>query len=335
MNVDSLPIVRVFRGRSRLRAFVLLLRRLHLYTGLLMLPWVLLYSVTAFLFNHPTFFSDQPTATFDASALHGTPMSPPPVAAELAAQVVAALQARAKPEGRYTLVNSEQAKFTREFAFATVKAEGREVSVLVEINGSGGTVRSRPAPPPAKVDEVAPFANGRPVGQPKGERASSPRTNDAIEIENPLHERVKAAVPAILERTGFPTGEVAVTSVPDVGFLMELDGKLWRVAYNAQTGIVSGRSPDEAASEPISTRRFLTRLHSASGYPNEGNARWAWALAVDATAIIMIFWALTGLVMWWQIPATRWLGLLVLLASAAAATWVGIGMHDAISAAGR
>ncbi len=335
MNLDApLPVVRVFRGRSRLRTFVLLLRRLHLYTGLLMLPWVLLYSVTAFLFNHPTFFSDQPTATFDASALHGTPMSSPPVAAELAAQVVAALQARAKPEGRYTLVYPELAKFTREFAFATVKAEGREVSVLVEINGSGGTVRSRPTPP-ARVEEVAPFANGRAVGQTKGERAPLPRTNDALNLENPLHERVKAAVPAILERTGFPTGEVAVTSVPDVSFLMELDGKLWRVTYNAQTGIVSGRSPDEAASEPISTRRFLARLHSASGYPSESNARWVWALAVDATAIIMIFWAFTGIVMWWQIPSTRWLGLLVLLASAAAATWVGIGMHDAISATGR
>ena len=334
MNDAPLPVVRLFRGRSRLRAFVLLLRRLHLYTGLLMLPWVLLYGVTAFLFNHPTFFSDQPTATFDASSLHGTPMSSPPVAAELAAQVVAALQARAKPEGRYTLVNPEQAKFTREFAFATVQADGREVSVLVEIDGSGGTVRSRPAPP-AKVEAVAPFANGRPVGQRKGERASSPRTSDALNLENPLHERVKAAVPAILERTGFPNGEVAVTSVPDVRFLMELDGKLWRVTYNAQTGIVSGRSPDEVASEPISTRRFLTRLHLASGYPSVGNARWAWALAVDATAIIMVFWAITGIVMWWQIQSTRWLGLLVLLASAASATWVGIAMHDAISAAGR
>ena len=323
---NDAPAPVVFRGRSRLRAFVQLLRRLHLYTGLMMLPWVLLYGITAFFFNHPTFFSDQATTTFDATSLQGTPLSPPPVAAELAEQVVAALRVCAKPEGRYSLVNPEQARFTREFAFATVKTGDREVSVLVEINGNSGTVRSRPATP-AKVEEVAPFATG-------GRSASQPKVS-SIKLENPLHERVKAAVPAILERTGYPTGEVTVTSVPDLSFLMEHDGKLWRVTYNAQTGVLAGRLPDESPGEPLSTRRFLTRLHLAHGYPSEVNTRWAWAFAVDATGFIMVFWALTGVVMWWQIKSTRWLGLLVLLLSAAVATWVGIGMHEMLSLAGR
>src|SRR5262245_21617562 len=34
-------------------------RRLHLFSGLIMLPWVLLYGVTAFLFNHPGAFPDR------------------------------------------------------------------------------------------------------------------------------------------------------------------------------------------------------------------------------------------------------------------------------------
>lgn len=315
------------RRQSRLRSLLVFLRRVHLYSGLLMLPWVLLYSVSAVLFNHPTVFSDQPTTTFTKSMLQGTAMASPPTAAELATQVVAALQARAKPEGRYSLVSPEQAKFTREFAFATVKAEGEDVSVLIEVNGTGGTVRSRTSQP-RKIEPAAPFATVH-------RSAASPRPSEPLKLENPLHERVKAAIPPILERTGFPTGEVTVTSVPDISFLMEHDGKLWRATYNAQTGALTGRSPEEATDEPISTRRFLTRLHLAHGYPSEVNARWVWAFVVDAMSIIMVFWALTGLVMWWQIKSTRWLGLLVLLASAAAATWVGIGMHEMFSLAGR
>lgn len=329
---DNRPVV---RRRNWLRAVVLLLRRTHLYAGLLMLPWVFLYSVSSFLINHPTAFSDQPTATFGKAALAGTPLESPPRPAEIAGQVVAALQANAKPDSRYALVEPDRAKFTREFAFATVKADGHEVSVLIEVNGTGGTVRSR-ATVVAKLEEAAPFAiAGRASGPPKGERTPPPRPSEGLKIENPLHERVKAAVPTILERTGFPTGEVAVTSVPDLEFLMDSDGKLWRVSYNPQTGAVTGRSPDERPTEPLSARRFLTRLHLASGYPSELNARWAWALVVDAMAVIMVFWGLTGLVMWWQVKSTRWFGLLVLVVSAAAALWVGVGMHEAIAVAGR
>jgi hypothetical protein len=155
-----------------------------------------------------------------------------------------------------------------------------------------------------------------------------------LKLDNPLHERVQASVPAVLEKAGFPKGEVTVTSVPDLSFLMDADGKVWRVTYNAQTGSVSGRPADEPASESaLSPRRFLTRLHTTHGYPGEWGARWAWAAVVDAMAAIMVFWGASGLLMWWQIRATRWVGLAVLLASSAAAAWLGVGMHDLMAAA--
>jgi hypothetical protein len=307
---------------------------LHLFAGLFMLPWVVLYGVTSFLFNHPTAFSDQPTATFGKKTLQGTPLELPPVPAELAAQVVAALRERTQPNRRYSLVEPEQAKFTREFAFATVKGESEEVSVLIEVNGNGGTVRSRTLPPAPKIAEPAPFemAGRKKAGEGKSGSTSS---SELLKLDNPLHERVKAAIPAILERTGFPTGSITVTSVPDVSFLMEADGKRWRVTYNPQTGALTGRPPEENVAEPVSPRRFFTRLHQSHGYPSEMNSRWTWALAVDAMAFIMVFWAASGLIMWWQVRSTRWLGLLTLAVSAAAATWMGLGMHEAISAAGR
>src|SRR5262245_33925407 len=34
-------------------------RRIHLYSGLFMFPWVMLYGITALLFNHPGAFPDR------------------------------------------------------------------------------------------------------------------------------------------------------------------------------------------------------------------------------------------------------------------------------------
>jgi hypothetical protein len=151
-------------------------------------------------------------------------------------------------------------------------------------------------------------------------------------LADPLHERVKAAVPAVLERTGFPTGEVTVTSVPDLSFLMSDGSKTWRVTYNALTGTVSGAPADSAPPpEELSTRRFLTRLHLASGYPGSTNTKWFWAVLVDAMALVMLFWGVSGLFMWWQVKSTRAPGFVVLLASAAAALALGFGMHEVFS----
>src|SRR5262245_55532758 len=84
-------------------------RRLHLYLGLSLLPWAVLYGVTGFLFNHPTAFADAPTASFGRSELSGTPMENPPTPAEVAARVVAALNARTDPPEAYSLVQPEKA----------------------------------------------------------------------------------------------------------------------------------------------------------------------------------------------------------------------------------
>ena len=124
-----------------------LVRRAHMYAGLFLLPWAVLYGVTAFLFNHPTAFSDQPYTEFGRDALAGTPMERTPTPGVVADQVVAALCAR-KPESTYTLVETARPRYTREFAFAVVRAEGRETNVLLDVTGAGGSVRSREVPPP-------------------------------------------------------------------------------------------------------------------------------------------------------------------------------------------
>jgi hypothetical protein len=309
-------------------------RRTHLYFGLFLCPWAVLYGVTAFLFNHPTVFSDQPTVSFSKDVLADTPMETLPPPAELAALVVKELNAKQQPSQAYQLVQPERAGYTREFAFATVNTDGRQISILVNVVNGGGTIRSQPRQPVNEA-EKAPFAVGAaggrglrpPVGGlPRTGGTADKRSEDAIQVDLPLHERVKATVPIILERGGFPQGEVTVTSVPELTFFIEADGKVWNANYNAMTGSISGKSAD-APEDDISVRRFLTRLHLAHGYPSSVGARWFWAVIVDAMAFVMLFWGISGLFMWWQIKATRKLGFAILLLSAAVAAALGIGMH--------
>lgn len=357
--------------RSLLKRAMHVVRRAHLYFGLFLLPWAILYGATGFLFNHPTAFSDQPTATFGSKELAGTPMESVPKPVTVAEQVVAGLNERAKDGAKYTLVETEKAKYVNSFAFATVKTGDTEVSVLFDVNNPNGTVRSRPLPTAApKSDEKAPFAisgantkgtanaRGGQRGErpaPKGEAKAMSKGDAKAEskgeaahnhggplaLANALHDRVKDATPTVLERTSFLTSAVLerisapdgmTVSVPDLSFLMSDGAKTWRVTYNAQTGAVGGASADSIPPpEELSTRRFLTRMHLAHGYPGSQNAKWFWAIVVDAMAFVMVFWGVSGVFMWWQLKGTRRLGLIVLLFSAAAATALGFGMHDFLS----
>jgi hypothetical protein len=313
-------------------------RRVHLYLGLFLFPWALLYGVTAFLFNHPTAFADRPTATFGRDALAGTPLDGPPDPQAIAEQVVAKLNETQGPTTPYTLAGA--AKFTgKEFALANVGAERQSLNVSIDLKAGGGTVRPSPARERREVGK-APFAVGGGAGG-RGGRGSGkrggPSRGDArgpssgLRLSDPLHERVKAAVPTILERIGFPPGEVTVTSVPDVVFPVEAGGRVWTATYNPMTGDVSGHPADEKPETDLGWRQFLLGLHKAHGYPGEANGRWLWALFADAMALTMCFWGLSGLVMWWQVKTTRKAGAVVLVLSAAAATALGFAMHAAMA----
>jgi hypothetical protein len=333
---DSLPAARATpRGRTPLKAALQFVRRSHLYAGLFMLPWTMVYAVSAVLFNHPQLYQDRIETNFGKDALEGTPMESPPAPADLAEQVIAALRER-NPSASYALIEPEKARYFVHSAIAKVQADGQDITLLVSMTGEGGYIRLQPIPPSKPAEERAPFAvggagnNAMRARPPEGRPAPAPRGGDAVRFASPMEDRVKAAVPQLLEKHGFPQGKVSVTFVPDLMFLMMADGKLWKVKYHFQTGSVSGASPDADVKAPkeVSAGQYLTRLHLARGYPSEMNLRWWWAVIVDAMAGIMVFWGFSGLLMWWQIKRTRRLGMIVLILSLVVAVWVGIGMHN-------
>jgi hypothetical protein len=272
--------------------------------------------------------------TFGHEVYAGTELEHIPSPTQQAEQVVAKLNALQQPARPYRLAGD--AKYTRDFAFATAKGDGTTINVLIDLKSGGGTIRTTRVVV-RQEPEQAPFATAAKnpsVMPPDRTQPTTPDTGrgaDAVHLDTPLHECVKNAVPTILDRSGVSGANITVTSVPEITFPIEAEGRLWSATYNAMTGAVKGTDPAAQAPTELSWRRFLLRLHTAHGYPGETNSRWFWAIIVDAMAFTMCFWGLTGLIMWWQIKATRVAGAVVLVLSGVAATALGFAMHSAMT----
>ncbi len=67
---------------------------------------------------------------------------------------------------------------------------------------------------------------------------------------------------------------------------------------------------------PFRTVPLLERFHRRRGYATGYVLDTAWAVSVDVAIAGMIFWGLSGLWMWWEMKATRALGLTALVCGA-------------------
>ena len=299
-------------SRARYNRVMKWVRRAHLYAGLFMTPWVFLYGVTALLFNHPDAFPDADFVRFGRAQTVGTVFEKAPRPNELAAKVVDALN-QPGPNGAkapaYRLVRPVEARYAREY-FASLKGDGQEQLLRIDLENGEGSIRTQVK----TTEKPAPFVR-------KG----------GLKLTPPPMETLAKGLPAAIEKLGAGKDQVVErTLAPDLSFLMEGEGRTWRVTYNGQTGLISGRS--EAERNPLSTRGYLLRLHVAHQYPSELNSKWFWALAVDAMFISMVGWGITGLLMWWQMKNVRKIGIVVLIFSVIAATAVALGMHRALTA---
>ena len=404
------------KSRAWGRDLMMLTRRSHLYAGLLLYPWVLLYGVTAFLFNHPTAFSDQTFLQFGKDAMKGTALEGVPTAPDIAAKVVAALNARSEGGAKYTLIKPDAARFERGGVSANVKAgDGKTYSVSLQPDGGlvraltpaqlqnaeggpgvqaggrggpggrgeggegqggprgrgtgrgeggegprgegmgrgrgegrgegdpgaeGGMRRGRGEGGPGR-GEGGPgggegMGGGMRRGPGGGESPTAPFATMGLTVEGLALGPIREALPGVLAKIGLASPEVSEVRLAPEKFQMEAEGKPWLVTYNALNGSVSGREVGDAASQAeLTTRRFLLRLHLIHGYPSEFGQRWIWAFIVDCMAFLMVFWGISGIIMWWQIKRTRRIGAAALALSTAAAVWIGVGMHNHFVSGGR
>ncbi|WP_437200964.1 PepSY domain-containing protein [Planctomicrobium sp. SH664] len=334
-----------------------LLRRGHLYAGLLLAPWVFLYGVTGFLFSHPAVFPDNEMIPIKARETRGTEIASLPKAAEIADEVVELINARGSTT--YELVNREAIVFGRGgFVTNVTGPEGKSYSVVLHSNGAG-MIRGAPPPPPGTQPAGPQPSRGasrmttdkqETAGQERRSRSRGEHSaggdlreqpeqapfavDQGLMLQQSPVDAVKAGLPVVLKKMNLEHLEVTDVQLNPITFSMRGDDRYWSVTYNPTTGSVTGRElPGGIRQSTISLRLFLLRLHMVHGYPaDEMNMRWVWVLVADTTALIMIFWGVSGIVMWWQIKRTRLWGGICLGLSVAAASYIGIGMHELMRA---
>lgn len=293
-----------------LKTGLLVVRRSHLYLGLLLCPWALLYGMTAYLFNHPSHFSDSNLRTFSADVLEEAGFFGVGSPEELAGQVVDGLNERF-PEAQLTL-NSQSPRFDGDFFFASAQTDTKLVQLLIFRNGSGGSVREQLEH--KKVDQpAAPFAiSGQSKSSPTPEsQIASDDLSRPLKLDKGLDQGIDKALPEIARRIGYSdiAGSFKLTSVPALEFVAKSQDTEWRVRYDSLKGTVAASPVDPSQpSKQFGWRRYLTKMHTTHGYPGEVSPQFFWAIIVDTMAAVMIFWGLSGILMWWQIKRLRFWG---------------------------
>jgi uncharacterized iron-regulated membrane protein len=147
------------------------------------------------------------------------------------------------------------------------------------------------------------------------------------ELENSIKTHVAELALQLDPAMAIELESVRVNAVPELVFHVDSEGRRWECRHNPVTGSVAAKSIEtKADAAEFSWRRFLLRLHTAHTYPSEYNARWFWAIIVDVMAFVMVFWGISGIVMWWQIKATRPAGSIAMAVSLVAAGALGVAM---------
>ncbi|MBX9627644.1 MAG: PepSY domain-containing protein [Gemmataceae bacterium] len=308
--VDPAGGVRPPTRRPLRRRVMHAIRRGHLYVGLFMIPWVLVYAVTGFLLNHDTVWAGGTVHRVTPDHLAGTGLDAlPALPDEIAREVTAELNART---GRpaYRLADPPAARFDPDYLPVQATIGGKEVRLNLDPATRSGhyTVphHSADAPPPA------PFAAA-----------------EGVWCRDKLSDRVKSGGPVVFGRAGTPVEKCELNYTVTVAFAVTDEaGRTWKVSYDPDKGSVTGR-PADATGDTAGAREFLFNLHFTAGFPESVRARWAWAVFVDLTVLALVFWCGSGLVMWWQIKAVRRAGVVVLAASVLTAAAIGLAMHGA------
>lgn len=311
MTLSDPPLAPATRPPRRRPNALLVVRRVHLYAGLLLVPWVLLYGVTAFLFNHPSVMNDLDRQVLSPADLAGTPLVGGLDANVVAASVVDALRA----DGLDVQRGTDAARYTRSLRLeADPDGVGRQ-TLFVELDGGSGTLYTRPA---GDDEGASPLDRGR--------------LDVALGDADPREAWRQGGRALMAARTGVELSpdDVSIRSGPTVAFDVVADGRPYRAHYDVGRGRLEAEPLDEAGA--FDARDTLLRLHTAHVYPSEGGVRWVWAVLVDVMAVAMVGWAVSGLVMWWQIKRTRRLGTWLVGASLVAAALIGAAMHAALAA---
>jgi hypothetical protein len=266
-----------------------LLRRVHLYLGLLLWPFLLLFGITGLSFNHPTVGRGLEVKQLSPAEVVAASAFRPWDAEQVASEVVAGLNAAG---AKYRLSREPGARFAGFPLFAAPTERGKQV-LIVSLSDGSATITERPDPAPATP---TPFGDAeiklaaRDL-QTLAQTLTPVLAAQHVETKGPLKPHPKVH--------------------PQLAFgMLDAGGKEWNVLYELGTGKLSGKPSAEHRSGAFV--ELLEAIHTQHHYPPHPSATRWWALFADLTAFTLIVWSLTGLVMWWQLRRLRLAGAVII-----------------------
>lgn len=293
--------------KARLR-MMKLIRRIHLYTGLLLLPWVIFFGLSGVLFNHPKLGPMEEIARFDEKTAEEKGF--PRLNAEaLAALVIAALN-EAEGGRAYRRAKTGDAMIEGEFVFQGASVDG---PITLSLNPhAGGAVVTR---------------------TPDGRKSPAPSflTTPLSAADGLDKESLQVIAKDLLDAGGITTlGPVEPSSRGGAELRFQLEsetsGQRWNLAWNLARGNLAARELGTGDAPDLYS--VLTRFHKTHHYPTQMGARWLWSALADATGLTMVFWGISGAIMWWQMKPTRLLGVAGLSVAGVIALFVFAGTYS-------
>ncbi|MEM7308153.1 MAG: hypothetical protein AAF682_15850 [Planctomycetota bacterium] len=297
------------RGRRVWPRVLKLTRRLHLYAGLALLPWVLLYGVTGILFNHADWWSKTERLELGSAELAAADLDLLPEPGPVADQAFARLAALAAEAGVELERGADDARWLGR-ASLSGSSDALRVRLLYDPELRGGTLYLTPRDDESEL----------PAWQ------TAERLEEWSPMEKDEREAIGEAGKALLTDHGAPLEKLS-TRLPKVRLHLQADG----APFVCDVGM-DGKIDVQPAAETSTLRGRLLRLHVQHGDSGYRGALRSWFWIVDVMGIAMVLWSLTGLVMWWSIRPTRQLGGLALLIGAlamvglAGAVWFAAGV---------
>lgn len=262
-----------------------------------MIPWVVLYAVTGWLFNHPTALSgDAQLRQFSLDTLPKTQLSLP--TAQATAETVTQQLADQAPGAMITLVDPESAQVQRRISAKATRGTD-QARLSIDVGKAQGALRISP------IDEE--------------QIPSALRGVEIVGIPGFDKAAFDASVALAAGELGQPSEGWTVTGMPRLRFTLSVDGEHWRVTYQPKSGALDY---ERLATREVSVKRVLARLHMTHGYPERFGAAWLHTFIVDLVVACLMLWCITGALMWWQMRRFRRIGLVVIGSALAASLWV-------------
>jgi len=271
-------------GKKKIK-FHRLNRRVHLYAGLIMIPYIFIFGISGFLFNHPTLLIDRSVTSFELNEQDGF-QSLFPNSNQLAASLTDSIV----NSGLISNPTIENVKYNRTMILRNLN-DVADYRIQVDI-------------PTSKVQQMTlpDFAENTTIARGK--------YNLGINI-NP--DQLFTRVDHLLHTQGIEPGISRVQRIPDLIFDLTSEDAEYRVSYNLTNG---NYRINDLSKRKFKINYFLVNIHQEHGYPVSGfSVKWLWVFFADTLSILMIVWAISGIVMWYKMKKLFTIGAVLLAIS--------------------